>query len=77
MAQRDTSVFRAQSNSLRQKYNSIYRKKILKSKDYEDMEQGNDLEDKIKNSWNEFIEIDLPKITNSVRDNKELWHFHS
>lgn len=76
MVQTNVGTLRTKSLSLSQKYNSIYRKKLMKVKDYEEVEQGSDLENKIKNAWDEFIENDLPKITDSVRNNQELWQLN-
>ncbi len=71
MAQADTGTFRAQSKTLRQKYNSIYRKNFLKPKDFEEGQNEN-LEEKIKKVWDEFMQVDLPKILNAVRNNQAL-----
>lgn len=72
MAQTDTHIFKSQSKSLHARFNSIYRKKLLKLKD-SDEEQDSDFEQQIRKTWNEFIENDLPKILNSVRNNHALW----
>ncbi|HRH41027.1 MAG TPA: PD-(D/E)XK nuclease family protein [Pyrinomonadaceae bacterium] len=72
MARNDIGIFRTQSKTLRQKYNSIYRKNFLRPKDFEE-EQEENLEEKIKKIWNEFIQVDLPKILNAVRNNQALW----
>ncbi len=75
MVQSEDSGLRSSSKALNQKHNSIYRKKFLKPKDFEE-EHLDNLEDKIKNVWDEFIQNDLPKILNSVRNNQELWQFN-
>jgi len=47
MAQTNTPLFRTQSKSLNQKWNSIYSKKFLRNKAYEEA-QAEYLENKIK-----------------------------
>lgn len=68
LAQANTPLFRTQSKSLNQKWNSIYSKKILQTKDYED-EQVENLENKIKEAWEIFLQNDLLKIKEAVRAN--------
>lgn len=68
LAQANTPLFRTQSKSLNQKWNSIYSKKILQMKDYED-EQSENLEPKIKEAWRNFQQNDLLKIKQTVRAN--------
>jgi hypothetical protein len=67
-AQENTPLFRTQSKNLNQKWNSIYSKKLLQRKDYEEF-QTEDLEIKIEKIWKEFVESDLPKIINIIREN--------
>lgn len=67
MAQENTPLFRTQSRNLNQKWNSIYSKKLLQRKDYEES-QTEDLEIKIEKAWKEFVENDLPKIMHIVRE---------
>jgi hypothetical protein len=76
MARADTGTFRTQSKTLRQKYNSIYRKNFLKPKDFEE-EHDENIEEKIKKVWNDFIQGDLQKILNAVRNNQALWQTNS
>lgn len=71
MAQAETGAFRSQSKTLNQKWNSLYRKKFLKEKDFED-DLGSDLEGRIKKFWEEFFRIDLPKMMDAVRANPML-----
>lgn len=66
MAQENTPVFKLQSKSLNQKWNSIYSKKLLLRKDYEESEDE-DLQIKIETAWQQFVQNDLPKIVEVVR----------
>lgn len=67
IARQHETVFRTQSKSLNQKWNSIYSKKLLQKKDFEE-EQLQDLQVKIEKAWKDFIENDLAKIMNAVRE---------
>lgn len=67
MAQANVPPFRTQSKSLNQKWNSIFRKKLLQGKDYDDANLE-ELKIKLEKVWNEFIGNDLPKIMNVVHE---------
>lgn len=67
MAQENSPVFKPQSKSLKQKWNSIYSKKLLSKKDYEEAAEGEDLQNKIETAWQQFVQNDLPKIAEVVR----------
>lgn len=66
MAQENTPLFRTQSKGLNQKWNSIYSRKLLQRKDYEES-QMEDFEIKIEKVWKDFIENDLPKIKSTIQ----------
>jgi len=68
IAQENTPLFRTQSRNLNQKRNSIFSKKLLQRKDYEES-QTEDLKMKTEKVWKEFVESDLPKIMNTIREN--------
>lgn len=71
MAMGNTPPFRCQSRSLKTKYNSIYSRKLLQSKDYEEADLD-DIKIKIEKEWNEFLQHDLPKIKKIVRESQVL-----
>lgn len=70
MARANQPLFRLTSQSLYQKWNSVYDRSFLRPKDFEDpnIEQ---LDKQIRKHWAEFTGNDLPKITEVVRG--EAW----
>lgn len=76
MARAHQPLFRLTSQSLYQKWNSVYDKSFLRPKDYEDanIEQ---LGKQILKHWSEFTGNDLPKILEAVRDEEWIWGGHN
>ena len=54
MAQENTPVFRTQSKTINKKWNSIYSRKLLQKRDYEEG-KTEELEEKIQTVWEEFM----------------------
>jgi hypothetical protein len=72
MARKHQPPFRATSQSLYQKWNSVYDKTFLKSKDYEDA-NAEQLGALIRKHMAEFMGDDLPKIMERVREEEWVW----
>ncbi len=66
MALSDKGIFKPASKTLNDKWNSIFSRKFLSSNDYEDIRE-NQLEQKIKLKWKDFVGKELPLITKAVR----------
>jgi hypothetical protein len=60
-------IFKPASKTLNSKWNSIFSRTFLSSNDYEDI-QENQLEQKIKLKWKDFVERELPPIMEAVRN---------
>jgi hypothetical protein len=67
MALSDEKIFKPASKTLKGKWNSIFSRNFLSSNDYEDT-QENQLEQKIKLKWKDFIGKELPPIMEAVRN---------
>jgi hypothetical protein len=66
MARNNPAAFKTASRTLNQKWNAIYGKTFLGPKDY--LDTGDEqLEKMIRKRWAEFVNDDLPKITEAVR----------
>jgi len=73
MAKAHSSPFRLGSKSLGQKWNSIYARAFLTSKNYEDA-TDEQLADEISKHWCGFLAHDLPAILGAVRQQESLRH---
>ncbi len=69
-AQAHQPPFRVAFKALNQKWNTIYDKAFLTSKDYENA-TDEQLAEEIRKHWNRFIESDLPAISETLK--KERW----
>jgi hypothetical protein len=67
MALSDEGIFKPASKTLNPKWNSIFSREFLSSNDYEDI-QENQLEQKIKLKWKDFVGKELPPIMEAVRN---------
>ncbi|MBS1793568.1 MAG: PD-(D/E)XK nuclease family protein [Acidobacteria bacterium] len=65
MALNNNPPFRSQSKTLKQKWNSVFRKNLLSSKDSEDS-HFEDLQERVEKAWRDFASLDLPKIMSTV-----------
>jgi hypothetical protein len=71
MAQGHGLPFRPQSKSLHPKWNSIYRKKLLRPVDF-DAATPEDVQTTLKENWLDFVQNDLPKLIDGVRSTNVL-----
>jgi hypothetical protein len=66
------SPFHLGSKSLGLKWNSIYSRTFLTSKDYEDA-ADEQLAEEVSKHWKKYADTDLPAILGAVRQEKSLW----
>ena len=71
LARSHSHIFKTQSKSLNQKWNSIFSRKYLHPKDYEEA-SDEFLTDKINKTWNEFVTGELSSIITALTSQETL-----
>jgi hypothetical protein len=61
MAKQNEHLFKTAAKELGQKWNTIFDRSFLVPKDYRDVSEE-ELKARIGNSWNEFLNSDLPAL---------------